>query len=105
MNHSFEILDGTLYIDKELYRQSLHTSNNISILTGCNNLQIFDYTPQIRTGIESVTIDYHNSVHITVPKELHGFVTELAETYHNRLRGSLKVCVDNKVVDIILSKF
>lgn len=92
-------------MDKNVFTKAQHESNNITYLIGLSNAQLFEQPPEIHTGIESVTIDYHNAVHITVPRNVHNFVTELNDMYHNRLRGSIKVCSNHKVFDIIISKY
>lgn len=105
MNESFEILDGKLFMDKKLFAEAQHSTNNITYLSSLSHAQMFQQAPDIHTGLSSVTIDYHNAVNMTVPRNLDEYITELKDTYQNQLRGSLKVCSNNRVFEVVISKF
>lgn len=105
MNESFEILDGKLFIEKNLFYESQHSNNNILALTGSNNEQMFKSSPSIRTGIESVIIDYHDAVNITIPRNPQEFVEELNNNYHSKCRGSLKIYDHRRIYDLLINKY
>ncbi|MDA3845612.1 MAG: hypothetical protein PF505_03575, partial [Vallitaleaceae bacterium] len=82
MIDGFEIVDGKLFIDKDLFRQAQLTDNNLSKLTGSSCINVFKNRPVIHTGIESVTINYHNADYVNVTRELNRFISELKDNYH-----------------------
>jgi len=105
MIDGFEIVDGKLFIDKDLFRQAQLTDNNISKLTGSRCTHMFSSLPVIHTGIESVTIDYHNADYVSIPKELSKFVNELKDNYHYKVRGAIKVAINQEIFDVVINNY
>lgn len=106
MENSFSIIGGILYIDKWLYREAQELDNNISKLMGSQNLNMFKPRPTVTTGIQSVTIDYHNIDSISVPKDPMLFVEELRSTYKSNVRGHILIKKQDHILqDIIINKY
>lgn len=105
MVDGFEIVDGKLFIDKELFRQAQMTDNNLSKLTGSSCANLFKAKPKISTGQESVIVNYHEADFVQVPKELYQFVNELKTTYHRQIRGAIKVAVDQDLLDVVINNY
>lgn len=105
MIDAFEIVDGKLFIDKELFMQAQLTDNNLSKLTGNDVSRIFFRKPRIYTGIESVTIDYHGADEVIVHSELDRFVDEIKNAYHYKVRGAIKVAVDKEVFNVVINTY
>lgn len=105
MIEGFEIVDGRLFIDKELFRQAQMTDNNLSKLTGSCCADMFRKPPKILTGKSSITIDYHDADFVRVPKELYHFIEEIKGDYHQKVRGALKVIVEQDLLDIVINNY
>ena len=105
MNNSFDIIDGQLYIDKELYNNCQCSDHYIVALTGCDNQMLFKNSPTIRTGIESITIDYYDSDTITIDTTPQDFVEEIKSLYHSKLRGCITINDSDKVYDLIVNNY
>lgn len=103
MNKSFQIIDGIMYIDKQLFYQSQEVENNISRLTGSFYTDFFKTKPRCTTGQETVIIDYHNVDDIYIERDSSQFIEELQDMYHSKVRGHLTICQDDgrsKVITI-----
>lgn len=105
MINGFEIVDGKLFVDKELFRQAQLTDNNLSKLTGNDASRIFKKKPRIYTGIESVTIDYHGADQVPVPRDINQFINEIKESYHYKVRGSIKVAVNEDIFNVVINTY
>lgn len=106
MINKFYIIDGIVYVDKHIFRESLQIDNNISKLSGSTCLNIFKTKPKIITGVESVTIDFHNIDGIAIHKDPLVFVDELRKTYQNKVRGHLVIDMGNESpVDIHINSY
>jgi hypothetical protein len=91
MQKSFDIIDGIVYVDKWLYQEAQQLDNNISKLTGSYAVNLFKPRPVVTTGIDSVTIDYHNVERLGVEKDPVEFIEELRSTYKYRIRGHIVI--------------
>lgn len=103
MGKSFQIIDGTMYVDKQLFYEAQEVENNISRLTGSFYTDFFKTKPKCITGQETVIIDYHNVDEIIIEKDSSLFVEELRDMYHSKVRGHLVICQDDgrsKVITI-----
>lgn len=102
MKDEFTVVGGTVYINKDLFAHALSTENNLSFLAGncCSNM--FRTKPMIRTGIESVTIDYSHADEIPIARNLDEFIDDITNNYHSNVRGQLTVLSNNKIVDVRL---
>lgn len=106
MKKSFNIIDGTVYLDKKLYQQAQFEDNNISKLTGSVCMNIFKTKPRLSTGIDSVTIDYHNGGDVRINRDPIEFVEEMRTTYQNKVRGHIVVDVgEDAPMDILINNF
>jgi hypothetical protein len=105
MNSEFLIVDGKLFIDKDLFKQSLATDNHLSKLTGNSCSAIFKTMPEIHTGIESIIIDYHNADHLIISQNLETFISDISSSYHSEVRGKITVSVDDQVFDVIINQY
>lgn len=106
MNRSFKIIDGIVYLDKVCYQQAQQVDNCLSKLTGSICEYMFKKRPTITTGIESVTIDFHNIDAIEINKDPVLFVQEIRLTYQNRIRGHIVIDEGAKTPsDILINKY
>jgi len=105
MNNSFNIIDGQLYIDKELYNHGQTSNTHILALIGSSNQHLFSNSPNIRTGIKSITIDYSQSEAITIQCAPQDFVDELNRLYHNKLRGCITINDSNHIYDLTVNNY
>lgn len=106
MKRSFNIIDGIVYVDKSIYQEAQLVDNNVSKLTGSTCMNLFKTKPIIKTGIESVTIDFSSVEGIGINKDPVLFVEELRATYNGRIRGHLVVDVgDDHPVDININSY
>lgn len=103
MSKNFQIIDGTMYVDKQLFYEAQEEENNISRLTGSFYTDFFKTKPRCITGQETVIIDYHNVDQILIEKDSNQFVDELISMYHSKVRGHLVISLDDgrsKVITI-----
>jgi len=105
MNNSFDIVDGQLYMDKDLYNHAHSYDTHILALIGSQNEQLFKHSPVIRTGIESITIDYDTSDKVTIQGSPDKFVDDLKERYHNKLRGRITIANDKHIYKITVNNY
>lgn len=105
MNNEFEIVDGKLFISKELFRQAQLTDNNLSKLTGSCCTNLFDVKPRILTGQESIIIDYHDADYLKIPQNLDTFIDDITSTYHYEVRGKIKVSYNQQIFDVVINKY
>ncbi len=106
MNEHFEIIGGTVYLDKELYTDSLKVDNNLSKLTGSTCIYMFKTRPRIQCGIDSVTIDYTRSDSVTIDQNPVLYIRSLQEGYHNRVRGHLIMDIGRgDPIDVVINRY
>lgn len=89
MKTTFRIMDGVVYLKKGLYEEAQYLDNNLSKLTGSSTIHMFGRRPQIRTGIETVTIEYTYSDPITIADNPMMFLESLRRNYEKDVRGHL----------------
>jgi len=106
MGKNFQIIDGTMYVEKQLFNSAQEEENNISRLTGSFYTDFFKTKPTCTTGQETVIIDYHNVDQILVEKDANQFVDELCASYHSKVRGHLTICLeDGRYKTLIINKY
>lgn len=106
MMRSFNIIDGIVYVDKMVYQEAQMVDNNISKLLGSTNVNMFKKRPTITTGVESVTVDFHDVNGIGINKDPMVFVDEIREKYHKKVRGHIVVDVgDDSLQDICINVY
>lgn len=106
MKQHFEIVGGTVYLDKSLYTDSLKADNNISKLTGSSCADIFKTRPRVQCGVESVTIDFTCSDNVSIDQNPGEYIRHLQEKYHNRVRGHLIMDIgEGDPIDMIINSY
>lgn len=106
MNSKFEIIDGIVYVEKNLFEEAQNEDNNISKLVGSPSVNLFKTRPRIITGVESVTIDYRFADEISVDIDPTIFVKEIQSLYDYRVRGHLIVDVgDHQPQDMLINRY
>ena len=106
MKEHFDIIGGIVYLDKQIYTQSLTVDNDISKLTGsvCDN--IFRIRPRVQCGIDSVTIDYTESDSVRVDQDPGTYIHHLQEHYHNGIRGHLIMDIGDELpTDMVINRY
>jgi hypothetical protein len=106
MQKGFDIIDGMVYVDKWLFQEAQQLDNNISKLTGSYSVNLFRPRPMVTTGIDSVTIDYHNIDRLGIEKDPQEFLEELRSTYKYKIRGHIVIQQESMdQQDIVINRF
>lgn len=101
----FEIVDGEVFIDKDLFWQAWDDGSALSDLTGDSVVGLFSIKPTIRTGPESVIIDYHNADIVGVHQDYATYFEDIRDKYRNNVRGTVTIMVDNQLVHVTINNY
>lgn len=106
MKTHFEIIGGTVYLDKQLFADSLRHDNDLSKLMGSACTNIFATRPKVQTGIDTVTIDYSESDSVRINQDPVDYIRRLQEDYQNSVRGHLIMDAgDGDTIDLLINRY
>jgi len=91
MSNAFDIVDGILYVDKQLFNEAQLHDNSISQLTASHYTNLYTAGPRFKTGPETVIIDYTQADVLHIDRDPMDFIEELRKTYPNQVRGCITI--------------